>query len=87
MAALEAIIFAAAAGFAFVIVIVIIVIVGVRQEERYFTLANRNAPSAIAQLARVVLGRHVRRESTHVASYRRPADSAAPSKCGSGSKD
>jgi hypothetical protein len=62
MAAIYAIIFAAAAGFAFVVVIAVIVIIGVRQEERYLTLANRTAPSAIAQLARIVLGRHFRKE-------------------------
>jgi hypothetical protein len=62
MAATEAIIFAAAAGFAFFVVITIIVIIGVRQEERYMTLEHRSAPSAVAQLARIILGRYVRRE-------------------------
>lgn len=62
MAAIDALIFAAAAGFALVVVITIIVIVGVHHEERYQTLANRTAPGAIAQLARLVLGRYVRRE-------------------------
>ncbi len=62
MAAIELVVFAVAAGFAFVAVISVIVIVGVRQEERYLTLTHRNAPSAIAQLARLVLGRYVRKE-------------------------
>jgi hypothetical protein len=62
MASLDASIFAAASGFALVLVITIIVIVGIHREERYQTLANRSAPGAIAQLARLVLGRYVRRE-------------------------
>ena len=62
MTAIDAIIFAGVAGFALVVVITIIVIIGVRQEERYLTLANRNAPSAMAQLTRLVLGRYLRRE-------------------------
>lgn len=63
MAAINALIFAGAAGFAFVIAVTIIVIVGIHREERYRTLANRTAPGAIAQLARLVLGRYVRRET------------------------
>jgi len=63
MAAIDALLFAGAAGFALVIVITVIVILGVRHEERYLTLASRNAPGAIAQLARLVLGRYVRRET------------------------
>ncbi len=62
MAALSAIIFAAAAGFAFIVVITIIVIIGVHQEERFMTLEHRTAPSAMAQLARIILGRYVRKE-------------------------
>jgi hypothetical protein len=62
MALLSVIVFAAAAGFAFVIVITIIVIIGVHQEERYMTLEHRNAPGAMAQIARIVLGRYVRKE-------------------------
>jgi hypothetical protein len=77
MAAIEAIIFAVAAGFTFVIVISVIVIIGVRQEERYFTLVNRNAPSATAQLARLILGRHVRREFDVTAERAADADYAA----------
>ncbi len=87
MAAIEAIVFAVAAGFTFVIVISVIVIIGVRREERYFTLSNRNAPGAIAQLARLVLGWHVRRESTSAAGYGSPAESATPHECSSGAKD
>jgi hypothetical protein len=62
MAAIEVIIFAAAAGFAFAVLITVMVIIGIRKEERYLTLLNRTAPGAIAQLARIVLGRYVRRE-------------------------
>jgi hypothetical protein len=63
MAAIDALIFAGAAGFALVIVVTIIVIVGIHREERYQTLANRTAPGAMAQLARLVLGRYVRKET------------------------
>jgi hypothetical protein len=62
MAAIEVIIFAAAAGFAFAVLITVMVIIGIRKEERYLSLLNRTAPGAIAQLARIVLGRYVRRE-------------------------
>jgi hypothetical protein len=72
MAAIYMTIFVVAAGFAFVIAVTIIVIVGVRREERYLTLWNRHAPGATAQLARMVLGRYVRRE------YDTPTDNAPP---------
>jgi hypothetical protein len=62
MAAIEAIVFVAAAGFAFVVVIFVIVIIGVHQEERHLTFENRTAPGAVALLARIVLGRYVRKE-------------------------
>ena len=62
MAAIELIVFAAAAGFAFVVVTFVIVVIAVHQEERYLTLTDRTAPSAIARLARLVLGRYVRKE-------------------------
>lgn len=62
MALLSVIVFAAAAGFAFVVVITIIVIAGIHQEERYMTLEHRSAPGAMAQLARIILGRYVRKE-------------------------
>jgi hypothetical protein len=62
MAALGAIIFVAGAGFGLVVVVTIVVIIGIRQEERYMTLENRSAPGAMAQLARVILGRYVRKE-------------------------
>jgi hypothetical protein len=67
MAAIELIVFAGAAGFALVVVIFIIVIIGSRQEERYLTFIDRDAPSATAQLARIVLGRYVRKEYDHTA--------------------
>lgn len=80
MAAIEAIIFVAAAGFMFVVVITIIVIVGVRQEERYLTLEHRTAPSATAQLARLVLGRYVRKEWDSAAERDYPDDRAGSEK-------
>ena len=72
MAAIEVIVFAVAAGFAFVIVVTIVVIIGVRQEERYMTLMNKSAPGAIAQLARIVLGRYVRKEQDWTIERHRP---------------
>ncbi len=74
MAAIEAIVFVAAAGFAFIVVITVIVVIGIRQEERYQTLEDRTAPSAVAQLARIVLGRYVRREDHKSSGYRHPDD-------------
>lgn len=71
MAAIDALIFAGAAGFALVVVITFIVIVGIHREERYQTLANRTAPGAMAQLARLVLGRYVRRETDDACSRER----------------
>jgi hypothetical protein len=62
MAAIEVIAFAAAAGFAFVFAMTIIVIIGVHREERYLTLLNKTAPGAMALIARIVLGRYVRKE-------------------------
>jgi hypothetical protein len=78
MAAIDAVIFAAAAGFAFVIVVTIVVIVGIHQEERYLTLTNKRAPSAAAQLARIVLGRYVRKEQEWAAEHPHPLDDADP---------
>jgi hypothetical protein len=74
MTAIEAIVFAAAAGFAFVIVISVIVIIGVQQEERYLTFEDRTAPGAAALLARIVLGRYVRKEHHNTALRIRPAE-------------
>jgi hypothetical protein len=62
MAAIEVIVFIVATGFAFAVVITIVVIIGVRREERYLTLTNKTAPGAIAEIARIVLGRYVRKE-------------------------
>jgi hypothetical protein len=61
MAAIEAIVFAVAAGFAFAVLVTIIVIIGIHQEERRWSLNSGRAPSLIAQLARIVLGCEVRR--------------------------
>jgi NADH:ubiquinone oxidoreductase subunit 6 (subunit J) len=74
MAAIEVIVFIVAAGVAFAVVITIIVIIGVRQEERYLTLTHRTAPGAIAQLARMVLGRYVRKEQDARIERRDPDD-------------
>jgi hypothetical protein len=77
MAAIDAVIFAAAAGFAFVVVITIVVIIGIHQEERYLTLTSKRAPGAAAQLARIVLGRYVRKEHDWTRPDHFPADSAS----------
>jgi hypothetical protein len=61
MAAIEAIVFVAAAGFAFVVVIAMIVIIGVHREERYLTFGRNTAPGAVARLARIVLGCYLRK--------------------------
>lgn len=61
-AGIEVIIFVVAAGFAFIVASTIIVVVGVHREERYHILENRQAPGAVAQMARIVLGRYVRLE-------------------------
>jgi hypothetical protein len=74
MAAIDVIIFAAAAGFAFAVLITVVVIVGIRKEERYLTLMDRNAPGAMAQLTRIVLGRYVRREQVGSMTSRLPAE-------------
>jgi|HubBroStandDraft_4_1064222.scaffolds.fasta_scaffold289494_2 hypothetical protein len=74
MTAIDAIVFAAAAGFALVVVITLVVIIGIRQEERYQTLANKNAPSVMAQLTRVVLGNYLRKEDAAATSRDRADD-------------
>jgi len=55
-------------------VITIIVVIGVRQEERHLTLTNRPAPGAIAQVARIVLGRYVRKEQDSAIEDPYPGD-------------
>jgi len=87
MAAIAAIIFAAAAGFAIVIVITVIVIIGVHREERYLTLGNRSAPGVIAQLARLVLGRYLRREYDASVGRGYPDDLAPPRERRVGTRD
>jgi hypothetical protein len=77
MAAIEFIIFAAAAGFAFAVLITVVVIIGIRKEERYLTLMNKTAPGAMAQLARIVLGRYVRREHDLMAPRHNPDELSA----------
>lgn len=70
-AVIEAVVFAAAAGFAFVVVISVVVIIGVRREERYLTLLNKTAPGAMALIARIVLGRYIRKEQDWAIERRR----------------
>jgi hypothetical protein len=72
MAAIDAIIFAVAAGFAFAVLVTVIVIIGVHTEEHRRTLTRKKAPGAIARLARFVLGWNIRDE--HDCSARHPYD-------------
>jgi hypothetical protein len=58
MAAIEAIVFAGAAGFAVIAAATILVIIGVRQEERRWTLTDSTPPTIAALLARRILGTH-----------------------------
>jgi hypothetical protein len=58
MAAIEAIVFAGAAGFALIVVATVLVIIGVRQEERHKTLLY-GPPTIVALLARCVLRAHI----------------------------
>ena len=48
-------------GFGLVLVATVVVTTGVRQEEHYWTLRHRRAPSLFARLARVVLSLSVRK--------------------------
>jgi hypothetical protein len=66
MALILAFVFIAAAAAAFVVLITIVVVLGVRQDERSQTLMRRSSPNATAQLARIVLGRYVRKSGEHV---------------------
>jgi hypothetical protein len=76
MAAIEEIIFVGAAGFAVVIVISVVVIIGVRQEERARSFGDEMPPGVFALLARVVLGRYVRKERRPASIY--PDDLPGP---------
>jgi hypothetical protein len=64
MAAIDAIVFAGAAGFAVIVIATILVIIGVRQEQAILeregrrTFAHHEPPSILALLARRVLGAH-----------------------------
>ncbi|HEU5419263.1 MAG TPA: hypothetical protein VFV41_16345 [Streptosporangiaceae bacterium] len=59
MAAIEAMLFAVAAGFAVIVVATILVIIGIRQEERRKTILGGHVPpTACALLARRILGAH-----------------------------
>jgi hypothetical protein len=59
MAAIDAIVFATAAGFAVIVIATILVIIGVHQEERRKTLAFGDPPTVAALLARRVLGAYI----------------------------
>lgn len=67
MAAIEAIVFAGAAGFAVIVIATVLVIIGVRQEQRVMEREDRQAfahqepPTILALLARRVLGAHFNR--------------------------
>ena len=78
MAAIDAIVFAVAAGFAFAVLVTVIVIIGVHREERRRTLTSRNAPGAIARLARFVLGWNVRDQYHRGAHHPYDDDYAEP---------
>jgi hypothetical protein len=64
MAAIEAIMFAGAAGFAIIVVATILVVIGVRQEQAQLNrdgrkvFARHEPPTVLALLARTVLGAH-----------------------------
>lgn len=77
METIEVISFAAAAGFAFAVLITVTVIIGIRKEERYQSLMNKTAPGAMAQLARIVLGRYVRKEQAATMGRRLAEDPAS----------
>jgi hypothetical protein len=53
--AIEAILFAVAAGFAVIVIATILVIIGVHHEERNRTLTRQHPPTTAAILARRVL--------------------------------
>lgn len=59
MVAIEAIVFATAAGVAVIVIATILVIIGVHQEERRKTLAHGDPPTVPALLARRVLGAYI----------------------------
>jgi hypothetical protein len=59
MAAIDALLFATAAGFAAIAATTALVIIGVRQEERRQTIASPRPPTIPALLARRVLGAYI----------------------------
>jgi hypothetical protein len=59
MAAIEALVLVAAAGFAFIAVAsLVVIIIGIHQEERHWTFAHGDAPTGVASMSRRVLGAH-----------------------------
>lgn len=78
MAAIEAIVFAGAAGFAVIVIATVLVIIGVRQEQRVLeregrqTFAHQDPPTILALLARRVLGAHFNRMPREVPRYPKP---------------
>ena len=78
MAAIDAIVFAVAAGFAFAVLITIIVIIGVHREERRLTLTRSTPPGAMARIARIVLGWNARNNRDKAFGPRYHDDPPAP---------
>ena len=73
-----AVVLIAVVGFVLVliatVVATVVVAIGVRQEERYWTLKQRRAPSLFAWLARKVLGHYVRKPDAEPGSDLHPDD-------------
>jgi hypothetical protein len=61
-------------GFGLVLVATVVVAIGVRQEERYWSLKHRRAPSLFAWLARVIVGHYVRKHDDGPDPGTRPDD-------------
>jgi ABC-type phosphate transport system auxiliary subunit len=82
MKVIEAIAFAAGAGFALVVVATVVVVIVVRTEERYLPARARHAHNVTARLARLIVGRHVRQDFVSRAQSRE-AEVRLASKAGS----
>ena len=72
MPAIEALIAAAAAAFFGLIALVLIVTVGIHQEERKHSFLRAKAPSAVALVARRVLGLYVKKSEAEPAARGKP---------------
>lgn len=75
MAAIDALLFATAAGFAAIAAATALVIIGVRQEERRQTIASTRPPTIPALLARRVLGAYIQLLPQDSPAAENPADS------------